>query len=303
MTSTADRLAQDIKTLCRDIGAGPGLRDALEEISRSRYMSDHSLHTVLHGLRAKAVYRARPISSRRSLRRPASAPRPRRSRRSERGRERATRLLKQLPPARARRDSDRLLHTLIWKHHREGADGPARNAACSAPRRAQQCSWIHASTGVSKPGILILALAAGDLRAANGASALAQAPLQEPTPEARCGLDAQRDKASAFLLPSLDRLLQEPERLAALEAAYKRDCWGFLNTPLGGDDTPVQLSGTPACLSQESTIKGIQTRLCNSAPQLKTQPRRVGFHLASVGSGNSGRGIAGNSGQVVPSVI
>lgn len=94
----------------------------------------------------------------------------------------------------------------------------------------------------------------------------AQVPVPEPTPEARYGLDAEREKA-AFLLPALDRLVQDRERLAALEEAYKRDCWGFVGG--GAESVPLQLSGTPACQSLESTINGIHNSLSGGCAAVK----------------------------------
>ncbi len=99
----------------------------------------------------------------------------------------------------------------------------------------------------------------------------AQVPVPQPTPEALYGLDAEREKA-AFLLPELDRLVRDRQRLAALEEAYKRDCWGFVGG--GGESVPLQLSGTPACQRLESTIKGIQDSLSGGCAAVKDAAKR-----------------------------
>jgi hypothetical protein len=99
-------------------------------------------------------------------------------------------------------------------------------------------------------------------------------PGPESTPHPLSGLDAEREKA-AFLVPALDRLVQDRDRLATLEGAYKRDCWGASGS-IGSPESRMQLSGTPACLSHESMIKELQSSLSRECAAAKDAAHKGG---------------------------
>ena len=100
----------------------------------------------------------------------------------------------------------------------------------------------------------------------------AHVPIEEPTFEARTGLDAERDKAW-FLWPALDRVVSERARIPVLEEEYKRDCSGFIFTP--GLSRPVALSTTPACQSKEFSIKGMQQSMLTQCAAIKDSAHKA----------------------------
>jgi len=165
----------------------------------------------------------------------------------------------EVPPASAYPGAtpDRYLYP-TWQHN-ASADAVAPPA--SRPTTAAKATSGLPSTAAQTPST------------PGSAATPAQVQQHQSTPEPRYGLDAERDKA-AFLRPALDRLVQDRDRLATLEADYGGDCEGEVYPRGDRSKPPVRLSDTPACERKESTIHDLQSSLWRECAAVKEEARK-----------------------------